>query len=357
MPDEPVTALNHYRLLGRSGLRVSPLCLGTMTFNNESSPNGASVADSRRILDIYLDRGGNYIDTANVYVAGKSEEFLGETLQDRRDRVVLATKYTMTMRDGDPNAAGNQRKNMVQSLEASLRRLRTDYVDLYYVHAWDGLTPVDEIMRGLDDLVRQGKILHAGISDAPAWEIARANTLADLRGWSPFVALQIEYSLTERTVERDLVPMARALGLAVCPWSPLGGGLLTGKFNPLDKSKTDPREDSVRRLSVRRRTAEERNMAIARRVQEIARDLGRSPAQGALNGLVQRPGVTSGGPGARRPEQLEDNLGCLDFKLPASAREELDEISAITLGFPHDFLGTAPVAPSLRSGTVIDPDR
>ena len=218
-----------YRLLGHSGLRVSELCLGAMTFG-EDWGWGSSKVQSREVLDAFFEAGGNFIDTANVYTNGTSETLLGEFLAGNRQHAVLATKYTNAMPGTDPNAGGNQRKNMVQSIEASLKRLRTDYVDLYWLHIWDQMTPIDEVMRAFDDLVRQGKILYAGVSDMPAWVAAQANTLAELRGWTRFVGLQIEYSLIERTVERELLPMAQSLGIGVTAWSPLAGGVLTGKY-------------------------------------------------------------------------------------------------------------------------------
>src|SRR6476646_5332605 len=220
----------NYRLLGKSGLRVSEFCLGTMTFG-EDWDWGSSKDDAKKIYDAFREAGGNFIDTANFYTCGTSETFLGEFMKGHRESVVLATKYTNAAPGTDPNAAGNHRKSMVQAVEASLKRLKTDYIDLYWVHIWDGLTPVEEVMRGLDDLVRQGKVLYVGISDAPAWWIAQANTLASLRGWSPFIGLQIEYSLIERTVERELIPMAKALNIGVTAWSPLAGGVLTGKYH------------------------------------------------------------------------------------------------------------------------------
>src|SRR5580658_8656393 len=220
----------NYRLLGHSGLRVSEICLGTMTFG-EDWGWGASREEARKLYDAFREAGGNFIDTANVYTNGASERLLGEFMAGHRESVVRATKYTNAAPGTDPNAAGNHRKSMMQSVEASLKRLGTDYIDLYWVHAWDQITPVEEVMRGLDDLIRQGKVLYVGISDAPAWWIAQANTLAHLRGWSPFAGLQIEYSLIERTVERELIPMAKALNIGVTAWSPLGNGVLTGKYH------------------------------------------------------------------------------------------------------------------------------
>src|SRR5689334_3871748 len=227
-----------YRLLGNSGLRVSEAALGTMTFG-EDWGWGSGKDEARKVYDAFRAAGGNFIDTANLYTNGSSESFLGEFMQGHRQSMVLATKYSNANPGTDPNAAGNQRKSMFQAVDASLERLRTDYIDLYWVHIWDQLTPVEEVMRGLDDLVRQGKVLHVGISDAPAWWIAQANTLAQLRGWSPFIALQIEYSLIERTVERELIPMAGALNIGVTAWSPLSGGVLTGKYHGQGSDQKD----------------------------------------------------------------------------------------------------------------------
>jgi aryl-alcohol dehydrogenase-like predicted oxidoreductase len=224
-------ATMNYHLLGRSGLRVSELCLGAMTFG-EDWGWGASKDESRRIYEAFREAGGNFVDTANVYTGGNSETFVGEFIAGHREEIVLATKYTNARPVGattDPNASGNQRKNMIQAVEASLKRLGTDYIDLYWMHIWDALTPVEEVMRAFDDLVRAGKVLYVGISDAPAWLVAKSNTLADLRGWTAYVGLQIEYSLLERTVERELLPMATDFGLSVVAWSPLRNGILTGK--------------------------------------------------------------------------------------------------------------------------------
>src|SRR5271157_4406228 len=236
----------NYQLLGRSGLRVSDLCLGTMTFG-EDWGWGAAKDEARKIYDIYREAGGNFIDTANIYTNGSSEKLVGEFIASHREEVVLATKYTnaATGFSGQPgtdaNAGGNQRKNMVQAVEASLRRLGTDYIDLYWLHIWDQLTPVEEVMRGFDDLVRAGKVLYVGISDAPAWVVAKSNTLAELRGWTRYVGLQIEYSLLERTVERELIPMAKDQQMTVLAWSPLRGGALTGKYLAGDSAGADAR--------------------------------------------------------------------------------------------------------------------
>jgi aryl-alcohol dehydrogenase-like predicted oxidoreductase len=322
-----------YRLLGKSGLRVSQLCLGTMTFG-EDWGWGSSKDESRQILDAFFEAGGNFIDTANVYTNGTSESLLGEFLKGDRDRAVLATKYTNAMPGTDPNAGGNQRKNMMRSVETSLKRLQTDYIDLYWLHIWDKITPLDEVMRAFDDLVRQGKILHAGVSDMAAWAVARASTLAELRGWTPFVGLQIEYSLIERTVERELIPMAEALGLGVTAWSPLAGGVLTGKYVE-GKAEADARMNSEMMKGYNRDDARARR--VVSEVQAVARDVGRSPAQVALAWLRQRPVPIIPIVGARRLKQFRDNLACLDLQLNASQVERLDTASQIELGFPHDF--------------------
>ncbi len=316
-----------YRLLGNSGLRVSELALGAMTFG--AGDWGADKEESRRVYDGFREAGGNFIDTANVYAEGRSESFLGEFMAEDRERLVLATKYTGVTRRRDVNAAGNNRKNMMDSVHASLKRLGTDYIDLYWVHARDFTTPIEEVMRGLDDLVRQGKVLYVGISDTPAWEVARANTLAALRGWSAFVGLQIRYSLLDRAVERELLPMAAELDLAVTPWDALGSGLLTGKYNR--------DADSQGRASLRGRVRE-RDLAIAAEVVKLAEKLGRTPAQVALNWVRQGQGVIVPLVGARTRDQLDDNLGCLDFELDPADKAALDQASYIELGFPHEFL-------------------
>lgn len=341
MPSESLTALNHYRLLGRSGLRVSPLCLGTMTFGTEAGW-GADKEESRKVFDLYVERGGNFIDTADAYTNGTSETYLGEFIQSRREQLVIATKYTCNTRPGDPNAGGNHRKNMIQSVEASLKRLKTDYIDLYWLHMWEFRTPLEEVMRAFDDLVRAGKVLYIGVSDTPAWKVSQANMLADLRGWTPLIALQIEYSLVERTVERDLIPMARELNIGVVPWSPLGGGVLTGKYNRSNQEETPANQDTAARKSFNEMMGKltEQNLAIAEQVKKIAQEIRHSPAQVALNWLLQKPGVLSPIIGARTVRHLEDNLQCLDFVLLSEHREQLDKISAIDLGFPHNFLAS-----------------
>ncbi|EPC03162.1 hypothetical protein L861_22905 [Litchfieldella anticariensis FP35 = DSM 16096] len=353
---QPITTLDSYRLLGRSGLRVSPLCLGTMTFGSDWGW-GADEATSEAIFRAYAEKGGNFIDTANFYTNGSSEKIVGRCIAGDRDRFVLATKYTLNTRCGDPNAGGNQRKNMVQSVEASLKRLGTDYIDLYWVHAWEYRTPVDEVMRALDDLVRQGKVLYIGASDFPAWKVSEANTLAELRGWSRFIGLQVEYSLAMRDIERDLVPMATELGLGVTPWSPLAGGLLTGKYSRADIERQQ-RANEAGELDVfnnqqRVLLPNERQLSIADEVRAIAEEVDRSPAQVALNWTLTRPGVTSTILGARRVEQLQDNLGALDFSLSDEQLTRLNEISQIELGFPHDFITGEFVNDIITGGATI----
>ncbi|WP_306359698.1 aldo/keto reductase [Nocardia sp. CC227C] len=330
--------LDTYRTLGRSGLRVSPLALGTMTFGSDWGW-GAEASEARKLLDIYTERGGNFIDTASMYTGGSSERLLGEFTRDNRESLVLATKYTMLRRPGDPNSGGNHRKSMFASVEASLRNLRTDYLDLLYLHAWDFLTPVEEILRGMDDLVRHGKVLYVAISDAPAWQVARMQAIADLRGWSPLVALQIEYSLIERTVERELIPMARELGLGVIPWSPLGSGVLSGKYSRADLGDSVASPEGTRKnLAIASGALTERGLAIAEVVKEVAAQLDRTPAQVALAWTLRNPAVTAPIIGARTPDQLEDNLGALTVEFDAEQVTRLEAASAVDPGFPHEFL-------------------
>ena len=323
-----------YKLLGKSGLRVSELCLGAMTFGDDWGW-GASKDESRKVYETFLEAGGNFIDTANVYTEGTSERFLGEFMADHREKVVLATKYTLSGAHQDPNSAGNHRKSMMQAVEASLKRLKTDYIDLYWLHCWDFFTPIEEIMRAFDDLVRQGKVLYIGISDAPAWIVSRANTIAELRGWTGFIGLQIEYSLIERTVEREFLPMARELDLGVTAWSPLAGGLLTGKYSHQSKDEDTKRLDHPMLEGFT--DIDERKLTIVKAVQSVAQDIGSTEAQVALAWLCQQQGVVIPIIGARTASQLKDNLGCLDVTLDSQHLEQLNEASKIALGFPHDF--------------------
>jgi aryl-alcohol dehydrogenase-like predicted oxidoreductase len=338
-----------YRLLGKSGLRVSELCLGTMTFG-EDWGWGASREESRKVYDAFLEAGGNFIDTANVYTNGTSERLLGEFMHGHREGIVLATKYTNAAPGTDPNAAGNQRKSMVQALEASLKRLKTDYIDLYWLHIWDQITPIDEVMRAFDDLVRQGKILYAGVSDMPAWVVAKANTLAALRGWTPFVGLQIEYSLIERTPEGELLPMAADLGLGVTAWSPLAGGMLTGKQLEAGGAKDSRQSDPGFKQFM---ASDARKQAIAREVVALARQCGHSPAQVALAWLRQRATPVLPIIGARKLAQVKDNLACVDIRLEPALVQRLDTVSRIEMGFPHHFFANEMVR-SLSYGGMWD---
>lgn len=319
----------NYKLLGKSGLRVSEIALGTMTFGTEWGW-GADYETSKAIFDAYANADGNFIDTANRYTEGSSEKMLGDFINTDRDHFVLATKYSLFDRKGDPNFAGNHRKNMVRSVNESLKRLKTDFIDLLWVHAWDGTTPVDEMMRGLDDLVSSGKVQYIGISDTPAWVVAQANTMADLRGWSRFVGLQVEYSLIQRTAERDLLPMAKSLDLAVTPWAPLAGGALSGKYLRGEKGRVP---DNSLRIN-------ERSQKIAQAVVNVADEMGVTPAQVALNWCRQKNQVVIPIVGARSLTQIEDSLGCVNVKLSPEQIIKLDEVSKFDLGFPHDFLAS-----------------
>lgn len=332
--------LDHYRLLGRSGLRVSPLCLGTMTFGVGPGAWGSSDEEAAQMVDLYIERGGNFIDTANFYGGmGRSEELLGQMVQGRRDRLVISTKYSLTTRPGDPNASGNQRKNMVRSVEDSLKRMGTDYIDLYYLHMWDFRTPVDEILRAFDDLVRAGKILYIALSDIPAWQASRMQAIAELRGWSQFCGLQISYSLVERTVERELIPMAHEMGMGVCPWSPLGGGVLSGKYSKADLAPKSGGDMSSRKaMNAMTGRLSEQSLAIAETVGEIAKENGKSSAQVALAWLLRNPAVTAPVIGVRTMAQLQDNLGALDVDLSDTQVARLDEVSAVPPVFPMSVL-------------------
>src|SRR6266545_4433667 len=322
-----------YKLLGPSGLRVSELCLGTMSFG-DAWGFGADEKESHRILGEFAEAGGNFIDTANKYHEGQSEEIVGGFLGPGRDRWVVATKYTLAMRAGDPNAAGNSRKNLRGSVEASLRRLRTDYLDLLWVHAWDYTTPVEEVMRGLDDLVRAGKVNYVALSDAPAWIASQANTLAALHGWNPFIALQVEYSLLERTAERELLPVAEAFGLSVTAWAPMAAGILTGKYT---RGPSMALEDSKRAAGNQARLTE-RNLQIAREVDRVADELGATSAQVATAWVRQRGRRLIPIVGVRTLEQLQDLLGSLEVELSAEHLSRLDEASRIEFGFPYELL-------------------
>lgn len=313
------------QLLGDSGLRVSELCLGTMTFG-EDWQWGASKDVSREIFDAFAEAGGNFLDTASAYTNGTSEKYVGEFVAHDRDAFVVATKWTLPDSFNDLQPAtkvGNSRKNLRRSVEESLRRLNTDHIDVLYLHVWDFTTPTDEIMRTLDDLVTSGKVLYLGISDTPAWIVARAQTTALLRGWAPFSVLQIEYSLLQRTVERDLIPMAQALGMSVAPWSPLAGGVLSGKYSSGEATS-------------RGREIPAQSLEIAKVVGQHAEKMGCTPSQLALAWLLAKGTIPILGAG--KTEQFKDNLGCLEVQIAPETMAALDEASKIELGFPHDFL-------------------
>jgi aryl-alcohol dehydrogenase-like predicted oxidoreductase len=321
----------NYRLFGRSGLRVSELALGTMTFGPDWGW-GADRDECRKMFDAYAEAGGNFIDTANNYTNGTSERIVGELVAADRDHFVVATKYSLSTRPDDPNAGGNHRKNLVRALEASLARLGTDHVDLLWVHMWDGMTPVEEVVRALDDLVRAGKVLYVGASDTPAWAVARAVTLAELRGWAAFCGLQLPWSLADRSVERELLPLAAALDLAVTPWGVLEAGELTGKYLAPDGRPTRSLPEHV----------SPRVNQLAGEVVAVAAELGRPPAQVAI-GWVRQQEPGWGAPvipivGARSAAQLADNLGCLDLELSADQLARLEAASAFQRGFPRSFL-------------------
>ena len=316
-----------YKLLGCSGLRASELCLGTMTFGDDWGW-GAPKEESRKMFDTFAEAGGNFIDTANNYTNGTSEKFVGEFIASDRDRFVVATKYTLTERPDDPNFGGNHRNNMFRSIEGSLKRLNTDHVDLLWLHMWDGVTPIEEVMRALDDLVRAGKVLYVGISDTPAWVVSQANAIAELRGWSRFVAYQGEYSLASRAPERDIMPMTHALDMAFTPWGVLEGGEMTGKYNAPSEEPKRSKDTSPRVKS------------LAAELMSLAEEIGRTPSQIAINWVRQQPYLVVPILGARSEKHLRDNMGCLEFDLSPEQMKRLSDASPIDLGFPHTFLGS-----------------
>ncbi|MHB0960254.1 MAG: aldo/keto reductase [Pirellulaceae bacterium] len=341
--------LTHYTTLGRSGLRVSPLCLGCMTFGNEWGW-GSSVEESQAILDRFLAAGGNFLDTANVYTKGHSEKIIGDHIgrhPGRRQRVVIATKFFGNMYPGDPNGGGTNRKSMIAACEESLRRLQTDYIDLYWMHCWDQTTPIDETMRALDDLVRAGKVRYLGFSDTPAWKVVEAQLLAQYRHWTPLIGLQIEYSLLERTVEGELIPMAQEMGLGVTPWSPLKNGILSGKYTRANAGQVEAsRGERTTQL------LNEQTYQIIDVLLRISQEVGSTPARVALAWVQARPGVTSTIIGARTMNQLDDNLGALEIVLQPEQLTELNDVSQPKLNFPAEFLVN--VANFAFGGTTIN---
>jgi aryl-alcohol dehydrogenase-like predicted oxidoreductase len=336
--------LDHYVTLGRSGLRVSPLCLGAMTFG-EDLGWGSSVEESQKIIDRYVELGGNFIDTANFYTKSHSEKILGDHVgrhPARRDRLVLATKFSGNLYPGDPNGGGSGRKSIVAACESSLRRLQTDYIDLYWLHNWDAHTPIDETMAALDDLVRGGKVRYLGVSDTPAWKVAEANVTARFRGWSAFIGLQIEYSLLERTVEQELVPMARELGLGITPWSPLKSGALSGKYTRKNAGQVKADRGFFVDGAINEKT-----YRIVDELDVIAKAHDSTVARVAIAWPQAQPGVTSTIIGARRLAQLEDNVKSLDVKLTAEELSRLGELTKPTFGFPQNM---QPMFPAIHNG-------
>jgi aryl-alcohol dehydrogenase-like predicted oxidoreductase len=330
---EDIMPLNSYITLGRSGLRVSPFCLGTMTFG-EDWGWGSSPTESEAILAEYLERGGNFIDTANIYTKGHSEKIIGDFFaahKDRRDRTVIATKFFGSLYIGDPNGGGAGRKSMTEQCEASLRRLQTDYIDLYWIHNWDKGTPIDETMRALDDLVGSGKVRYIGISDTPAWKVAQAQTIAEFRGWSRLIAMQVEYSLLERTVEGELIPMAQEYGIGVMPWSPLKNGWLSGKYTRENAAAIASGRSAIVGLPG------EKEFEVIDVVRAVADELQTNSAAVALAWVHHRPGVASTLIGARRIDQLRDNLNALEIRLNDDQAARLDKVSKPKLNFPADF--------------------
>jgi aryl-alcohol dehydrogenase-like predicted oxidoreductase len=333
-------SLQDYVTLGRSGLRVSPLSLGTMTFGTEWGW-GSEEAQARQIFDRYVDQGGNFVDTANLYTGGKSEQMVGKFISEKklRDRIVLATKFTFNTEQGNPNTGGNGRKNIYQALEASLRRLQTDYIDLYWLHAWDLVTPAEEVVSTLNDLVGHGKIRYYGFSDTPAWYAARAQTLAEKEGKERLIALQLEYSLVERNIEREHIPVSQELGIGVCPWSPLAGGFLTGKYKREGESgKGEGRLETTKGSSNPAfNKFSERNWRIHDVLSDVAKRINKPPAQVALNWVITQPGVTSTIIGATKISQLNDNLQAAEISIPPDLRKRLDEASALEPVHPYIF--------------------
>jgi aryl-alcohol dehydrogenase-like predicted oxidoreductase len=349
---QPITQLDRYRLLGNSGMRVSPLCLGTMTFGTEWG-FGSDLEESRRILDLYAERGGNFLDTANIYTGGSSESYIGQILQNRRDKFVIATKYSLNTDPTNPNAGGNHRKALVTAIEASLKRLNTDYIDLYWLHAWDYRNSIEEVMRAMDDMVKQGKILSIGLSDIPAWVVSEGQAIAKLRGWTQVSAIQLEYSLVERTSEAELLPMAWHNNITPTAWSPLAGGALSGKYSREDLQGSEGSQDgSTRKGNIKAMgQLNERSLAIVDVVKEITKEVDRSPSQVSLNWLVQQPGKPIPIIGARKVSHLEDNIGALDFTLSTEQIDRLNKASSFAMPFPYSFInGDSPMAVNVLDG-------
>jgi aryl-alcohol dehydrogenase-like predicted oxidoreductase len=341
--------LDHYVTLGRSGLRVSPLCLGAMTFG-EDLGWGTSVEESQQIIDRYTELGGNFIDTANFYTRSHSEKIIGDHIgryAARRDRIVIATKFSGNLYPGDPNGGGSGRKSLINACENSLRRLQTDYIDLYWLHMWDANTPIEETMAALDDLVRAGKVRYIGVSDTPAWKIVEANLIARFHGWSSFIGLQVEYSLLERAIEQELVPMAGEFGLGVTPWSPLKSGVLSGKY-----TRRNDGQHKADRGAIVEAFLDEKTYAVVDQLEIIAKAHETTVASVALAWVHAQPAVTSVIIGARRLSQLDDNIGAVDVDLTGEELARLDALTKPTFGFPQSVLTTAQSV--INNGTTVN---
>jgi len=343
--------LSRYRLLGRSGLRVSPLCLGTMNFGTKWSFMGEMTkSEAEKIFDLFVQEGGNFIDTANKFQEGEAEEWLGEWIEERgiRDELVIASKYSLPIKAKSINSAGNHRKSILQAITGTLRRLRTDYLDLYYVHFWDFTTPPDELMQTLNDLVRSGKVLYLGISDCPAWQVAQLNTIAELRGWTRFISYQGKYNCMERDLEREVIPMSVSLGLGVVPWGVFGFGKLTGKYM---------QEDTLPPPSKRREGIQltDQEISFMEVIIKIAKQVHKTPAQVVLNWVMLQNGISSPVIGCRSIEQLEENISALQFELSQEQIDRIKEASKFSVGFPHNFIGTSFYnSPWLKTAGIID---
>lgn len=350
-------ALDDYFHLGRSGLRVSRLALGTMTFGNGGIRGiggawGSDEQAARAIFRRYVEAGGNFLDTADSYSGGLSETLLGRFVEEGglRDHVVIATKFSNNLAPGNPNAGGNGRKNMLRAVDASLKRLGTDYIDLYLLHTWDRITPIEEVMRTLDDLVHAGKIRYGGLSDVPGWVASRAQTWAEAHAIAPPISLQLPYSLVERSIEQEFVPLAQTLGLGITAWSPLAMGLLSGKYT---RDRMAEGRLSLDTSGGGLGLFTDRNARIVSTLQEVADAVGRSMAQVALNWVANRPGIAAAIVGASRIEQLEDNLAALDFVLPADLRQRLDMASAIVPAYPYSLFADDYQAGIVNTGCAV----
>ncbi|MDX8524910.1 aldo/keto reductase [Mesorhizobium sp. MSK_1335] len=329
-----------YYMLGNSGLRVSRLALGTMTFGTELGW-GADKDTASAIFDAYVEAGGNFFDTADLYTSGTAETWLGSFISERglRDKAVIATKFTMNSDPGNPNAGGNGRKNIMRAVDASLKRLGTDYIDLYFLHVWDRLTPAEEVLRTLDDLVRAGKVRHIGLSNVPGWYAGRTQAIAELRGYEPISALQLEYSLAQRDIEHEFVPFATRHGAGIMVWSPMASGLLSGKYRPTQAGNAGRLDGFRNTTHPSFQKFSERNWAIVAELEKVAAELGHSMAQTALNWVVTQPGVATVILGATKVAQLQDNLAALDFSIPVELRQRLDKVSRASAPYPYSYFG------------------